>query len=430
MATIVNSKKYGEGHEVILKSTAQIPVTSKLAFAKAGFTAGSSVFTISLSPKTVAGMITIPGGSDSIYLKSTQDGKVYQIVGKAPVINGSFNHNGKNIKSKTNLLTEIKELVSMWMFEEYFEHKRFLEEDEVIEKLGANKDYYNTVFYNSAIKQLDALKPYIKGNGYTYERQGQAKTKLLYVNARKQTGRLNDNWNPADVWMIKKGYDMTPLYTASPASALNSMLAEAFKEGNVIPISLKQITGVAKVSIVDPSKLLKEKTDLDFSLKEVKLSSTFNNFFVVTKSKFAVRGGFKSSSASLIVSLEGTMMGAGYQLGGIDAKQFTKKIKDDYSYSLRGGVRVNPADMAVAKREFKEVLSSYGTVSSKIENYEEAMKLVDAGDALLQSRFIAITSYLYAIVVKGKSDFEDLMKYCYFSAKKISNDTGMYLLIS
>jgi hypothetical protein len=429
MATIVNNNKYGEGHEVVLKSAAQIPILAKTAFGKYGFVAGVSTFKVSRTAKSAENIITIGTGKDSVFLVDDK-GKTYQIVGKAATINGSFNHHGKNIKSKTNLLTEIKELISMWMFESYFESKKFIEEDEIFTRLGANKEYYDTVYYNSALKQLDALKPYVKGSGYTYERQGQNRTKQLYVNARKQTGRLNDNWNPADVWMIKKDFDMQALYTAAPAEVLNGMLAEAFKNGDVIPISLKQITGTAKVSIVDPSKLMTQKTDLDLSFKEIKLSSTFNNFFVVTKSKFAVRGGFKSSSASLIVSLEGTMLGAGYQLGGIDAKQFTKKIQDDYGYSLRGGVRINLNDMDKAKKEFKEIMTKYGNVSGKLESYDSAMEMIDRGDTLLKSRFIAIVSYLYAVVIKGQRDFEDLMKYCYFSAKKISSDTGTYLLIS
>ena len=124
------------------------------------------------------------------------------------------------------------------------------------------------------------------------------------------------------------------------------------------------------------------------------------------------------------------MLGAGYQLGGIDAKQFTKKIQDDYGYSLRGGVRINLNDMDKAKKEFKEIMAKYGNVSGKIESYDSAMEMIDRGDTLLKSRFIAIVSYLYAVVIKGQRDFEDLMKYCYFSAKKISSDTGTYLLIS
>lgn len=429
MATIVNNNKYGEGHEVVLKSSVQIPALAKTAFAKYGFVAGVSTFKVSRTAKTSDAIITVGTGKDSVYLVDDK-GKTYQIVGKAATINGSFNHHGKNIKSKTNLLTEIKELISMWMFESYFESKKFIEEDEIFTRLGTNKEYYDTVYYNSALKQLDALKPYVNGSGYTYERQGQNRTKQLYVNARKQTGRLNDNWNPADVWMIKKDFDMKPLYTAAPAEVLNGMLAEAFKNGDVIPISLKQITGVAKVSIIDPTKMMNQKTDIDLGFKEIKLSSTFNNFFVVTKSRFAVRGGFKSSSASLIVSLEGSMLGAGYQLGGIDAKQFTKKIQQDYGYTLRGGVRINLNDMDAAKKEFKEIMAKYGSVSSKLESYDTTMEMIDQGDTLLKSRFIAIVSYLYAIVIKGQRDFEDLMKYCYFSAKKISSDTSTYLLVS
>ena len=431
MATIVNNNKYGEGHEVILKSTQQIPTVSKIAFAKYNFAPGVSVFKITRSPKKVDAVIAVGAGSDSVYLIDDKN-KVYQVTGKASAINGSFNHNGNSGKAKTNLLTEIKELISMWMFEKYFETGSFIEEDEIYTKLGANKKEYKTVYYESALKQVAALKPYIKQpRGYTYERQGQNKTKNLYATARKLTRKLNDNWNPADVWMIKNTYDMSQLYNATSAVELNGLLVEAIETQDVIPISLKQITTpAAKMSVVDSAKQLDGVVDLDFALKEIQLTSTFANFFVVTKSKFTVRGGFKSSGQTLSVSLEGKMMGAKYQLGGIDARWFTNLIQTEYAYRLRGGVRVDLNDMDTAKREFKDIIKQNGMPSGKINSYEDAIAMVDGADDLTKKRFIALMSYLYALTVKPGRKFPDLMQQCYFSAKKISSDASVYVLIS
>lgn len=432
MATIVNNNKYGEGHEVVLKSVQQIPTMSKSAFAKFGFAPGTSVFKITRSPKSVDYTITVGAGKDSVYLVDAK-GKVYQVIGKASMINGSFNHHGGSDKAKTNLLTEIKELVSMWMFEKFFETGKFIEEDEIYAKLSAvNKEGYKTVYYDSAIKQLAALKSYIVNpRGYTYERQGQDKTKKLYVTARKLTSKLNDNWNPADIWMIKKTYDMNQLYNATSANELNGLLADALETQDIIPISLKQIvTPSAKLSVVDAAKQLDGDVDLDFGIKEIQLTSTFSNFFVVTKSRFAIRGGFKSSGQTLSVSLEGKMMGAKYQLGAIDARWFTNLIQSEYSYRLRGGVKVDLNDMNVAKRELKEIIQVNGMPSGKISSYEDAIKMIDAADELTQKRFIAIVSYLYAITVKPGRKVPELMKHSYFSAKKISTDAGVYVLIS
>lgn len=431
MATIVNNNKYGEGHEIILKSSQQIPAVSKMAFAKYKFVPGVSVFKITRSPKRVDGVIAVGSGNDSVYLIDDKD-NVYQVTGKATAINGSFNHNGNSDKAKTNLLTEIKELISMWVFEEYFETGQIIKEDEIYTKLGTNKKEYKTVYYESALKQVAALKSYVKSpRGYTYERQGQNKTKNLYVNARKLTRKLNDNWNPADIWMIKKTYDMSQLYNAMTSAELNGLLAGAIETQDVIPISLKQITTPsAKMSVVDSAKQLDGAVDLDFTLKEIQLTSTFANFFVVTKSKFAIRGGFKSSGQTLSVSLEGKMMGAKYQLGGIDARWFTNLVQSEYAYRIRGGVKVDLNDMNTAKREFRDIIRQNGMPSGKINSYEDAIAMVDAADDLTKKRFIALMSYLYVLTVKPGRELQTLMKQCYFSAKKISSDASVYILIS
>lgn len=431
MATIVNNNKYGEGHEVILKGRDKMSTTLNLTFKKYGFEPGVSVFKVSRNAKTADVVINLGAGKDSVYLKDS-GGKIYQLVGSATSINGSFNHNGNSDKSKTNLLTEIKELVSMWMFQKYFDTGKIIEEDEIYIKLGQNKEAYKTVYLESALKQLNALKPYVKNSrGYTYERQGQDRTKKLYVVARKLTRKLNDNWNPADIWMIKSNYNMDELYDAISAAELNGLLADAVERQDIIPISLKQIvTPSAKFSIVDAGKQLDGDVDLDFSIKEIQLSSSFANFMVVTKSKFTIRGGFKSSGLTLSVSLEGKMMGAKYQLGAIDARWFTGHIQSEYGYTTKGGVRVDLNDLDNAKKEFKQIIEQNGMPSGKISSYDQAISMIDEADDLTKRRFIALISYLYAITVKSGRNFKTLMKHCYFSAKKISSDASVYILIS
>ena len=431
MATIVNNNKYGEGHEVILKAGLKMPAASKIAFTKAGFVPGVSVFKVSRNAKSAANIIQIGAGKDSVFLTDDK-GKIHQVIGNASVINGSFNHNGNSDKAKTNLLTEIKELISMWTFQKYFETGTFIEEDEIYTKLGSNKEEYKTVYYDSALKQLAVLKLYVKSpRGYTYERQGQNRTKQLYTTARKLTRKLNDNWNPADIWMIRSGYDMSELYNAISATELNGLLADAVERQDVIPISLKQITTpAAKLSVVDTAKQLNGDVDLDFDLKEIQLTSTFANFLVVTKSRFAIRGGFKSSGQTLSVSLEGRMMGTKYQLGAIDARWFTNFIQSEYGYNVRGGVKVDLTDMEKAKDEFKQIIAKNGMPSGKIANYDDAMSIIDRADDITKKRFIAIVSYMYALTVKPGRDMNTLMKHCYFSAKKISSDASVYILIS
>lgn len=323
MASIVENAKYKEGHEVVLKEASKLSSGFRQGMSKAGYSPGKSQFKLTFNPKKIDKSVELSKDKNAktIYLKDSSS-KVVKILASKSMIEGSFNHatSGKT-KSSTNLLTEIKENVSMWVFQSYFENRKNLTEEQITSMLGKNIDSFDTIYYQSALKQLEELKRYVKQGGYVYERQGGNITKDLYTAARKLTGRLNDNWNPADVWMIRKKFNLSSVYNTNTAEDLNSRLAEAFYNRDVIPISLKNVTSPkATSSVIDSNKLLNSKLDLDLSYTQTDISETFNNFILKTKSGFAVRAGFKASSTTLNVSLEGRMLGAGYQLGAIDAK--------------------------------------------------------------------------------------------------------------
>ena len=261
MASIVDNKKYGENHRVILKDK---PVNSAL-FKKEGYVPGKTVFLIIRRKVKATKFVEVAKGNKSITLKDDRN-KIVLIEGSESSINGSFNHFTKNAKSNTNVLTEIKELVSMHLFESYIERGRVLKEEEVKSMVGKTKSVYETLFdsfyYESALKQLNELKKYKLKKGYHYERQKGSMTHELYKLARGLTGKLDDNWNPGDVWMIRKNYNMKPLLNSKSANELNGELTKAFKKRDVIPISLKQVEKAqATSSIVDPSKLMTQKLD-------------------------------------------------------------------------------------------------------------------------------------------------------------------------
>ena len=112
MASIVDNKKYGENHRVILKDK---PVNSAL-FKKEGYVPGKTVFLIIRRKVKATKFVEVAKGNKSITLKDDRN-KIVLIEGSESSINGSFNHFTKNAKSNTNILTEIKELVSMHLFE-------------------------------------------------------------------------------------------------------------------------------------------------------------------------------------------------------------------------------------------------------------------------------------------------------------------------
>ena len=427
MASIVENKKYGENHKIVLKDK---PVNSAL-FKKEGYIPGRSVFLIVRRKVKANKFIDLAKGNKSITLKDDKN-KIVLIEGSESSINGSFNHFTANAKSNTNILTEIKELVSMYMFSSYIESGRVLKEEQVrsmVKSYKASYDqFFDTFYYESSLKQLNELKKYGLKKGYNYERQKGPLTNDLYKTARKLTGKLDDNWNPGDVWMIRKNYNMKPLIESKTSSQLNGELTKAFKKRDIVPISLKQVEKPkATSSIIDPSKLMTQKLDLDLKFDRVDLSESFNNFIVISKSGFAVRVGFKASATTLNVSLEGRFIGAGFQTGAVDAKAYTKYVEDEYGYKLRGGA-VDTASYQVAQKELKEMFGKYKRLSNTIENYDQAIRLFKKGNKLVQDRFANLMSYMYSFLIKPKS-FENHMKFNYFTSKKLTTDSSIYLII-
>lgn len=432
MATIVNSTKYGEGHEVVFKS--KLAGTRLAEIGKLGYAPESDVFGITLKQLSIIDKTwDLFNGKDSITFID-KNNRSFRIIGKAETINDMFNHFTKNAKSLTGVLTEIKELYSLEVFRAYNDKGIVLSEDEVIELVQkqqpATKANVASVYYTSAVAQLEEFKKHVPRGNYVFERQSKNLTKKLYDRARKLTAKSNDNWNPADVWVIHKSFDMTPLYEAKTASELNQLIGEAFQKKDLIPISLKQVQTNKKADshIIDPARLLKQKVDLDFGFDKVDVTKTFNNLTIFTKCGYCVRAGFKGSGGSINVSLEGSFKSANYQLGAIDAKVYKTIMREEHSYTTRSSF-VQKADYDKAKQELKAVIKKYPRFSVTMKSYEEAVQIFESGDKLLKDRFANLISYLYALLILPK-DFEDHMKTTYLLAKKITRDSSVYLLIS
>ena len=113
MASITNnSKKYGEGHSIVLKDPGKISSTVNTLFTKAGYRAGKSIFDITINPRNVDNIIQYSTGKDNLFIKDNKK-KIIQLIGSCSAIDGTFNHFTTNAKSNTNLLTEIKEDISI-----------------------------------------------------------------------------------------------------------------------------------------------------------------------------------------------------------------------------------------------------------------------------------------------------------------------------
>jgi len=419
------SSAYKAGHKVVLKS--KMSQTSQKAFKEYNYKIGKSIFALYDFKKndTTDIEILIKKQSQFAYFKD-EKGKIVKIIASYSGINSLFNHAGGSSKADTNKKTEIKENVSMYLFE-----NPKLSEDDIIKKLG-NEPLYETVYYESAIKQLKVFKdiPLKALSSYYYERQGGTYTKKLYEVGIKLSKKAADNWNPADVWMIDKTFakalnsELENILKLGSLNSLNDFVASNMYNKLLIPISLKQVTGTkAKLNTIDADKLLNTDPEYDLSFEKLDFSESFFNFIITTKASigFGFRAGFKASKNTMNVSLEGRYLKAGYQAGAVDAKEFPGFIKKEFGYDVRTGSKTK-IDLDKSIKELQTVK----ILPVGFKDYKELQNKLDKSDSFTQQRFCNITSYIYAFL---NFNFDKVSKFGYYSSKKITKAASAYYII-
>ena len=148
MASIVNNPKYGEGHQLVLKD--KLSGSMATSFRQMGYEPGKSIFKITLkkTPKPIKSF-KVSEGTKSVILFDKNNKKII-LEGSESGINGVFNHYSVNDKSKTGLLTQIKETFSLEIFKNYFEFNKTLSEEKAIElvsnSIKASKKNYDSVY--------------------------------------------------------------------------------------------------------------------------------------------------------------------------------------------------------------------------------------------------------------------------------------------
>jgi hypothetical protein len=132
----------------------------------------------------------------------------------------------------------------------------------------------------------------------------------------------------------------------------------------------------------------------------------------------------------LNVSLEGRFIGAGFQLGAVDAKQYGPHVKQNYNYQVRSGVGVSSVDHTKAKAELKAMFAAYPRLSNTLKDYKQAEAIFNKADKLTKDRFANLISYLYSFLMAPKgAKFKDNMTFCYFSSKKLTAGSCIYTII-
>ena len=442
MASITD-KKYGEGHEVQLKPSSPNQKSRDLF---KDYIFGKSIFKKTekkYKPEQLDKLFDLENGDDHVCLIDEKGKKIF-LKGNAKAISGIFNHAGGGGKADTELNTAVKENMSMIVFRA----SKLPTEEEAVAQLkemmgDEGLRVYTTLNYDSAVNQLKVFKIFFGSSaGYEFERQAKGFTAPLYKLGTKLSGKAPDNWNPGDVWVKKKGFRLDKLLEIENIDRLNQEMVTAFNNKDLVGISLKQ-TGTPSVAataeVVDPQKLHGKKVPLDFTFKRI---SSFTEFFrnanIETKSGFIVRIGHKQTGL-VAPFLEGKFEGAGYQMGGIDAREHKNRIKKKYGYDLRNSSKIPSYGPSEAKKEAKKLVGKF----LKGKNEEIVNKFISGEQSQLeqptdnremqaiQGRFINLISFLYAILIESnkKNDYDNHMSFCYNLARKVSSLSCIHLLI-
>jgi len=355
-----------------------------------------------------------PNSKNHVYF--TSNNKFYKLTLDENT-QGSFVWVSEKGKTNTDILTKVKELVSLWVI------LNNNSEDEVISKLRSTDpkyvDFYNSKFYESAKEQKRVLKSkYSPTPSYHGERQNDDLSKIIYTKMKKIERLHFDNWNPADIWFfnitadkIKK--DIDHFVTIQE---LNNYIIEQMESKNILPVSLKQ-TSAGKGKFEYVSSKNAANIDIDLDAVSIDLSESFNNFIINTKSNFQIRVGFKSGATSLSVFFEGRMKNAGYQLGAVDKKVIQKVL--GFKDAQKRVPELSFVESILRKIKFPLKSASFSTKEQYIQAFEKF-------DDFQKTRAYNI---LLALEAFNSNYNYDLMKLCYLSARKMTDKASDYLIL-
>ena len=456
MANIFKDK-YGDGHKVQIKDKTGLNkikngLGALVGQTKYGITPGTTKFSlvkVKTKQKNPKQRIFFSDSGLSMFMMKLPNGPLYEFIGSKSAIQNAFSHagdgKGASDKSATNDKTELKELISMCILQEKLENNKDVDFDFVEECMPKRlKKYFHEDYFTSAQKQvkvwLSKETGRFKGKGYIYERQLDDVTKNIYKNALDFSGLSKDNWNPGDVWIVKKNMDFSNYTEATNVQQINKQLVKDYKDEKIVGISLKQINPNqrARIDYVNLSATKKKEVKFNFKFSNCDFTGdTFKNAIIYTESGFGVRMGFKASTENFGVYLEGRFKGAGSQVGGMDAKQIPVEIKRRYGYEIRkGGTPDLKVEEKLALKEMKEIFQRHkaSDISNTLTSYKNFLDVYDKAPKFQKQRLCRIVSFMYPYMELsfdkgGDKEFKDLMNWSYTLAKKETDVGGFYVFL-
>ena len=335
-----------------------------------------------------------------------------------------------------------------------------LKEGKMLENLQINKKIgfqFGKDWYSSFTKSFDAFTSKIisKKNLKDYEfYRDSDKKKLEMLNQITDPDILpssKDNWNPSDVWAVKKdekerlAKEIDKLYTARKKNnnvsieRLNKFIETQFKNKSLIGISLKQVLGnsanVDKITkdakYINSVRFLGFKSKMEFDVLQtyfdinVRMACIKNNTLDYLF-RFRPRG----SSSATTNNGEGRLSGSGPADGAIDKKNVLSVLlpnADDIAKEKYGKSKtINEAlNFLVASKKYKGLQTWLTKGKFKFLNIKNLDKKAD--DKLIRRGLLNLN---YAYLIDTYKDQKDLYKKFYLASKKVNEFSSIHFKIS
>lgn len=125
--------------------------------------------------------------------------------------------------------------------------------DKMYEKAGKG-------WIQSSTTIAETLYKIYKGNKYQIHQRSGSRFEANISNAAKnlikKSGHVMglDKWNPADIWMVKPGFEKTNFNKFQTIQELNAWVEEQFNAKTVVGVSLKQVGKTAKTEVFNSGK--------------------------------------------------------------------------------------------------------------------------------------------------------------------------------
>ena len=296
------------------------------------------------------------------------------------------------------------------------------------------------------------INSYLKISNYKTYRDSDKK-KPAFINMMTQDDILpdkKDNWNPADIWMVKKGYDGKDIENivkkledgVASISDLNHIVNSRFKTKDLIGISLKKIEKNGKLETIhtDSGKIqnIKVKTinkGRGFSVLNSYLDINYtvddNGIEIFYFIRFRPRG----KSGAISTYFEGQPVGTTVRDGAVSKDMLTKKYFNKKDLKVKEILENTQEEFRTVKECALYVADKLG--EKKFKKFIEAgakNKLVVLNDIEKRTKnhyeIIRATMLIYYVYLIENSNTTSFLRDCYLSAKKMNDFSSVHLKIS